>query len=80
MTNFESFKNTTPLLLRSPDEYISFLRRSVINFCTYCMDEKHSDVAEQYDVTPFTCTEMLYFIDRNLNKSLIKVDRKVVRL
>lgn len=62
------------LLMRSYDEYVAILRRSVINFCACCMQDKYSDVAETYNVTSFTCSELLSFIDRNLNKKFIDID------
>ncbi|UPW41963.1 hypothetical protein [Dipodfec virus RodF1_53] len=74
------FSYSDYLLQRTAREYIELLRVSVMNFCSHCLNEGNSDKAELYNVTPFTCSELLGFIERNLKEETCIVDGEVRKL
>lgn len=54
-------------LNRPVQDYISIIRASVIFFCS----SAPSALQDDYGITTFTCSELLKFIDKNLeNKKL----------
>lgn len=54
-------------LNRSAQEYIDILVAASIMFCA----RAPGDQQEEYGITPFTCSELLKFIDKNLTSKLL---------